>query len=240
MAKKGSSAAQAALAGGLVRGVVKQGVLSEVVPNPWNPNRMTPTKMASLRHGLRTDGWISSQALLVWGKDDAGRLRNMIIDGEHRWRAAREEGFVNGPMVVLDGLTEAQAKALTIKMNQRRGEFDDGLLSVVLHDLQVDLDTDDLGLELGFEDADLLKRLAETPIDVDVGPATDQASEPAESRPTDTSTETTGNHVRLVQLFFDATQHAEWMAGMQAIAKRHGTSNVTDTALAALRDSLKE
>jgi len=225
---------------GVVRGVSEVIALTSVAPNPWNPNRMTPQMMESLRLGLRTDGWIASQALLVWGFDAGGNKRNVIIDGEHRWRAATAEGYASGPAVFIDGLNEMQAKALTIKMNQKRGAFEEPLLAVVLRELQDSGFADDLGMELGFTDDVLLKLLAEDPLPLDgsAPPRDGNTTEVSNTQHAELTTDPSSNHVRLVQLFFDQSQHAEWMAGAQVLAKAYGTTNVTDTALMALRDAL--
>ena len=53
-----------------VKGKVVLKSLQSVSPNDWNPNRMTPHMQESLSYGLHTDGWLASQALLIWGKDD--------------------------------------------------------------------------------------------------------------------------------------------------------------------------
>lgn len=135
-----------------VRGVAVLRPLADVVANPWNPNRMSDHMFRSVVHGLKTDGWVASQALLVWGTDETGATRNTIIDGEHRWRAAQEAGFTAGPMVFLDGVSELEAKALTVKLNQKRGEWDDELLAGLLRELQDSAPPDlDLSLDLGIE-----------------------------------------------------------------------------------------
>src|SRR5271165_5435369 len=99
-----------------VVGEAKMLPLERFKPNGWNPNRMTPIMKKAFVHGLRTDGWLASQALLVLGKDDQGTQHDVIIDGEHRWSAALELGLLEGPVVVLDGLSIVQAKKLTIAM----------------------------------------------------------------------------------------------------------------------------
>jgi len=223
---------------GRVRGTAEMGELRSVVPNHWNPNKMTADMFASLRHGLRTDGWIASMALLVWGSDETGTVKNIIIDGEHRWKAALAEGYTRGPMVFLHGVSQAQAMAQTIKLDRKRGSFEEGLLAGVLKELQVSLDSDDLGLDLGFDDATLMKYLAEPELPIDAGEGEERTAESSAERPAETAPQTEANHVRLVQLFFDAAQREEWNVGIQAVAKRHGTSNMTDAAIAALRDAL--
>lgn len=136
--------------------------LDSVTANPWNPNQVSAEMLASITHGMRQDGWLMSQPLLVWGTDHRGATRNEIIDGEHRWRCARELGFASGPMVFLNGITEAQAKALTIKMNQKRGEWSKPRLQELLHDLADEIDRaelPDVALDLGFGAAEIEKLL---------------------------------------------------------------------------------
>jgi ParB-like chromosome segregation protein Spo0J len=162
--KPNKNAAGAHLAGGSTVGQVRMLPLASVQPNGYNPNRMTDRIMESLKHGLREQGWLMSQSLLVWGTDDTGQQRNVIIDGEHRWRAAQACGFVEGPMVVLDGLSEREAKKLTVAMNQKRGDWDETALAALLRDVQdVGVSTDELGLDLGFDVASLDKLLASAP-----------------------------------------------------------------------------
>jgi hypothetical protein len=146
--------------GGEVVGRAVMRKLSEVKANSWNPNKMDDAMMESLKFGLINDGWLASQALLIWHTDEKGKTQDVIIDGEHRWSAASEIGFVKGPMVMLDGLTEAKAKALTIKMNQKRGEFQKDSLAELMSSLQTELDVSTMGIELGFSDDMVMKLLA--------------------------------------------------------------------------------
>jgi ParB family transcriptional regulator, chromosome partitioning protein len=191
--------------------------LAEVKANPWNPNKMTAFERESLKHGFRTDGWIVSQALLIWGKDEKGKVRNLIIDGEHRWDAARELGMPEGPMVFRDGLNEAQAKALTIKLNQKRGRFDEDMLSVVLHDINDTLDIETRSLDLGIPEEEL-------------GVYFEEAQPPVSDLPSGQA-----SHVRQIQLFFNQKTHDEFVLLCKELAVRMRTGNVTDTVLETMR-----
>jgi len=133
-----------------VTGKVVMARLDRVRPNDWNPNRMTEFQMESTREGMRTGGWLAAYALLVWGKDEKGKRRDVIIDGEHRWRIANELAMPEGPMVFLDGLTEREAKKLTIALDNKRGDFDRVALRDLIGDIGV---VDGLGFELGFDEA---------------------------------------------------------------------------------------
>lgn len=136
--------------------------LSRVKPNTWNPNQMTEFLRESTKRGLVEDGWVAAYALLVWGKDEKGKRRDIIIDGEHRWELASELGFTEGPMVFLDGLTEKQAREMTIKFDAKRGKFDDLRLADLIRSIAEPGDAD-LGMRLGFDDVALAALMDVTP-----------------------------------------------------------------------------
>lgn len=144
---------------GLV-GEEKDVAIKSLKPNKWNPNRMTAEMRASLKQGLEADGWIRSQKLLVWGSDENGEVRNIIIDGEQRWRVAKAMGtFPVVPCVFLHGIDENTAKKLTIKMDQKRGEFDPTNLGELLRGLYEGVEVADYALEMGFDNATMQKYL---------------------------------------------------------------------------------
>jgi hypothetical protein len=203
--------------------------LAGVKPNEWNPNHMTPFLKESLKHGLLHDGWLRSQSLLIWGTDEKGKVRNVIIDGEHRWTVGQELGFKKGPMVLLHGLTEAEAKALTIKMNVKRGEANDLELGVLLRDLEASLDSTNLALSLGIEQDDLMQYLAQPAVVIPGGGAGDDPTPPGEL-PSGSET-----HVRMVQLFFSKEQHVEFDSLVKKAAIEHGTKDVSATVLEVMR-----
>lgn len=217
--------------------------LDDVKPNPWNPNRMTDEMKASLKHGFINDGWLVSQALLIWGTDDEGNEHNVIIDGEHRWTTAKELAMPEGPMVFLTGLPEAKAKALTIKMNQKRGEFVDDLLAIVLKDIQEELGSDDMAIDLGFDDEVIMGLMSDPAEELETteGSAhTAETSRGFEAEKGDAGMRSAGTHVRMVQLFFDVDQQAAFTTAVKKLAKDYETSNVTETVLKAVLELTEE
>lgn len=134
-----------------ITGEVRLAPIDSVKPNTWNPNRMTEFQVESTREGMKANGWIASYALLVWRTDEKGRKRNVIIDGEHRWRIATELGFTEGPMAFIDGISEKRAMEMTIEFDNKRGKFD----TVALRDLLKHIGVEDEGLafRLGFDDS---------------------------------------------------------------------------------------
>lgn len=96
-------------------------------PNPYNPNKQNDDEFALLRQSIKSDGF--TMPVLV-NKD------LMIIDGEHRWRAALAEGLKLIPVVKLD-LNDARMKMATIRHNKATGSHDMGLEALVLKDLEI-------------------------------------------------------------------------------------------------------
>jgi len=232
-----------------VVGEVEMRRLDSVKPNPWNPNRMTDFEKESLKTGLTSDGWLKSQALLIWGTDDDGEVKDQIIDGEHRWTAASELGFGLGPMVVLKGVSEAQAKALTVKMNAKRGKFQEDLLGQLLKDIQFDLNVGDLPLDVGIPPEEMMRFMAMAPETLENIPGFDSPSDPSNAAPENgdpshdaihappaTAPQMQQGHVALLQLFYSKEDHAEVLAKVKKLALKYGTKNSSDTILAALRE----
>ena len=110
---------------------------------------MTEFQLESTKADFVHNGWLSSHALLIWRTDEKGRQKNLIIDGEHRWRIATELGFPRGPMVFLDGLTQKRAQEMTVALDSKRGKFDEGKLRTVLEQIGID---DALAFRLGLDD----------------------------------------------------------------------------------------
>ena len=130
--------------------------LRKLKPNTWNPNHMSAFMLKSFEQELRETGWLRSMKLLVWGTDDKGVEQNIIIDGEHRWKVGKRLGYKVVPVVFMDGITEAEAKRMTIRI-RKQGEYDPDDLGKLLQEPEVrgDLALADYGLMLGIADAEL-------------------------------------------------------------------------------------
>lgn len=124
-------------------------------PNPWNPNKMDDATLQAERESIATFGFIDPITVRpVPGK----RGHFQIIDGEHRWKVATEDGLAKVPVVVLQ-LDDTAAKKLTIVLNETRGQADTVLLSSLLGELQSELG-EDLGLGLRWNERELESILA--------------------------------------------------------------------------------
>ncbi len=193
--------------------------LDTVKPNDWNPNRMTGLKYDSLVHNLREGGWVDSEPLLVWRTNNRGKVMNVIIDGEHRWKAAREAGITKGPMVFLDGLTRDRAIALTISLDNNRGAPNPERLGAAIREVVPTLG-DLTGLVLGFAPAEVT-RLSE------LRPNLEGA------RPNLVSQ---NSALRMMPLFMTPEQHETFNAHITKLSKRHNYETVTDAVVACILD----
>lgn len=125
-------------------------------PNPWNPNKTKPRQQKAIAESLQT----YSQILDIIVRPDPKNVdRYQIIDGEHRYDELEDEVYVT----VLHGLSDADAKKLTIILNETRGEADKIELAQLLADLSNELRGDELLNALPYEQNELdeLVKLAE-------------------------------------------------------------------------------
>ena len=99
-----------------------------LAPNPWNPNVQDAFIYEKEKESIRRFGFVVP--VTVREKGD----RWEIIDGEHRWKAAKDLGYLYLPVIVID-VTEEEAKQLTIVLNETRGEANPAKLKALLADL---------------------------------------------------------------------------------------------------------
>ena len=96
-------------------------------PNSYNPNRQSEADFELLLRSIREDGFTQPIVALREG--------NVIVDGEHRWRAARKLGMAEVPVVLVD-MTLEQMRIATLRHNRARGSEDIELSTELLRDLR--------------------------------------------------------------------------------------------------------
>lgn len=92
--------------------------------NAWNPNAMDEATLKATIANVKRFGF--NQPILVRAVNDPTvdpTIKYEVVDGAHRFRAARACGLTEIPVVVRE-FTDAEAKAQTIAMNTLRGEMD--------------------------------------------------------------------------------------------------------------------
>jgi ParB-like chromosome segregation protein Spo0J len=83
--------------------------ITDLVPYDRNPRTHSDHQVAQISASISTFGWTNP---ILIGPD------NVIIAGHGRWLAARQLEMVEVPVILLDGLTKAQRKALVIADNR--------------------------------------------------------------------------------------------------------------------------
>ncbi len=94
-------------------------------PNPWNPNRQSDFMFDKEKKSIERFGFLDP--ITVRSGNEDGKFKDgkvEIIDGEHRWRAATDLGLAEVTINDLGNLPDAEAKALTIALNELHGEAD--------------------------------------------------------------------------------------------------------------------
>ena len=109
--------------------VLEKCPVDRLVPNTWNPNRMDDWLLGKLREHIAKFGFVDP--ILV--RPIPNTQNYEIIDGEHRWKVAKEMGLKEVPVVVIEGISEKEAKLMTVAVNELKGKSDPtAVLDIVL------------------------------------------------------------------------------------------------------------
>jgi hypothetical protein len=90
--------------------------LNLVRPNAWNTNVMSESVRKTIKRRMIAGGPESTPPIIVRKVGEAYE----IVDGEQRWRIARELGWKHMDAIVLD-LTDLEAKKMCFSLNKNRG-----------------------------------------------------------------------------------------------------------------------
>jgi hypothetical protein len=141
-------------------------------PNQWNPNKTTQRQQEAIAESLSTFGQLIE---IVVRPHPTIKEEYEVIDGEHRLQELSETVYVN----VIHGLSDAEAKKLTIIFNETRGEADKIELAGLLADIATEfesLDTLQVGLPYDLPELEELIKLSEfdwSNFNTDVPPSSD-------------------------------------------------------------------
>ena len=100
--------------------------IESVKPNEYNPNRESPHEFELLLRSMEEDGFTTPIVALPNGT---------IVDGEHRWRAAKALGYVEIPVTFVD-MDDIQRRVATLRHNRARGSEDVALVAEILRDAE--------------------------------------------------------------------------------------------------------
>lgn len=131
--------------------------VDELFPNPWNVNSMTPAKFEKLKESIKRYGM---PLPIVVRPHPWEQGRWQIVDGEHRWRAAKTLGWDDVPCMITD-FDEATAKEAGIVVNDLHGEADEAKLSALLQELAQETSTEELREIMPYDSTRLDELLGE-------------------------------------------------------------------------------
>jgi ParB-like chromosome segregation protein Spo0J len=139
-------------------------------PNAYNPNRQNEHDFQLLLRSITEDGFTQPVVAVVISKEHlldekfkgykVGDI--VIVDGEHRWRAAQHLGLTEIPVVKVT-MTPEQMRIATLRHNRARGSEDIELSAEVLRDLRELGALDWAQDSLMLDDVELNRLLEDTP-----------------------------------------------------------------------------
>jgi len=136
----------------LERVKVEYVAINSIKANTYNPNRQGDKEFQMLKKSIKADGF--TQPILVH------RESREIIDGEHRWHAAKELGFEEIPVIFTD-MTKEQMRIATLRHNRARGSEIPDLTAAVIKELEELGALEETKAELLLSDAEVDRLLAE-------------------------------------------------------------------------------
>ena len=127
--------------------------LHKIKPNAWNPNEMKTRDFQRLKEDIKTEGILDPLVL----RQVDGEYE--IVDGAHRFKAAKELGIQVLPAYIAepgDKLTEKkEAMISTINYKTIQGKFNQVKYSKLISDLQQKMPKDELKKRIGLSDNDI-------------------------------------------------------------------------------------
>lgn len=170
-AKKGAAAIEKK-ANALKRLVITYIPTGDIKPNSYNPNRQDPHQFELLLKSITEDGFTQPIVVLKvteQNKSDKAFAGGqyvvgdtVVVDGEHRWRAAQHLGMKEVPVVYTD-MTPEQMRIATLRHNRARGDEDLELTAQVLKDLRELGALESAADSLMMDDVELDKLLNDIP-----------------------------------------------------------------------------
>lgn len=132
--------------------------VAAISENDWNPNEVDAAMQQQLVENIRKAGF--NQPLVV---REIAEGQYEVVDGAHRFRAAKQIGMAKVPVIVRP-FTTAEAKTQTIAMNKLRGEMDPAAVARLIREVESDgIDLDELAAHSGYDGLELDTLLTDFP-----------------------------------------------------------------------------
>lgn len=118
-----------------VKITILQVEVARLRPNPWNTNSVGAQNFEKLKGSIEKLGFFKP---ILARELDGGQFE--ILGGEHRWRAAMEQGISTVPVVSVGKISDLVAKQMSLVDNERYGEDDQVALQRLIEEIQSELD----------------------------------------------------------------------------------------------------
>lgn len=123
-----------------IMGIPRTVPTEQLRPNPWNYNTQAEEMFSKLVKSIRRFGF--SQPVIC--RSVVGVPGWEIINGEHRWSAAKVLKMPELPILDLGAISDVEAKELCIVLNELGGEPDQVRLADLMHDIKLAVGMDEL------------------------------------------------------------------------------------------------
>ncbi len=133
--------------------------IESIKPNPWNPNQQTDFMFEHQKHSMEKWGQILPVVCREKGKFYE------IIDGEHRWKAAKEKGATELEIKNLGKVSDADAMQLTEILNQLKGTNDQHKLAELMGKIRSMVSLEEMFANLPIGEAEINALLAASQVD---------------------------------------------------------------------------
>lgn len=107
-----------------ITGEARKVAIDDLAENSWNPNVQSDFKFEQTRKVIREFGFLDPCTVRTGREKGKLFKKAEIIDGAHRWRAAKAEGLTHVLVLDVGRMSDAKAMVLTDIMNNLRGEND--------------------------------------------------------------------------------------------------------------------
>ena len=118
-----------------VKITILQVEVARLRPNPWNTNSVGAQNFEKLKGSIEKLGFFKP---ILARELDGGQFE--ILGGEHRWRAAMEQGISTVPVILVGKISDLVAKQMSLVDNERYGEDDQVALQRLIEEIQSELD----------------------------------------------------------------------------------------------------
>lgn len=222
-----------------VKITILQVEVARLRPNPWNTNSVGAQNFEKLKGSIEKLGFFKP---ILARELDGGQFE--ILGGEHRWRAAMEQGISTVPVISVGKISDLVAKQMSLVDNERYGEDDQVALQRLIEKIQSELDYQ--LSEIAPYDDELAATLArESAIDLEMLEALSRGDEePVEKDSREKAERVGAEHQTMrFKVTFDAsdrvTETIKSIIKEQAINTGNGMENAGE-ALVWLVDNYKE